>query len=222
MTLSDLEMESGMIRKKEASTKQICALAFEHVLVKNIASTDPDFAQAFLEKTFMLMAAAGFHRSYAEASFRHINQRFLELLRGVRPAKSAKRDFRREIANSVEAPQGVVEACLSAAARTCLEWCIFLRVASYAQALLSHAQAKGKTLKRMARQLEAALPRNRLLQLSSKVALPLRSRACGAPRPLPVPLRLRLPWLLPKPLRAALPPPSHSLVDYVRCALDVP
>ncbi len=81
MTLSDLEMESGMIRKKEASTKQICELAFERVLEKNIASTDPDFAQAFSEKTFMLMAAAGFHRSYAEASFKYIYQRFIELLR---------------------------------------------------------------------------------------------------------------------------------------------
>ena len=102
---------------------------------------------------------------------------FNKLLGGVRPAKSAPRNFRIEIANSVDATQEVVEACLSAAARTFLRWCIFSRAAFYAQAMLPHAQAKGANLKRVARQLDAALPRPRSLQLSSMVALLLRSRA---------------------------------------------
>ncbi len=127
MTLTDLEMASGMIRKRDASLKEICALAFQGLLARKHASTDAGFAEAFLKETFRLMAAAGFHQSYAEDSFRDINQHFKELLKSLGPAVSATRNFRKEIANSGQGTQEVIEACLIGAARTCLQWCIFLR-----------------------------------------------------------------------------------------------
>ncbi len=125
MTLTDFEVERGMIRSYTASVGQFAERAVANLLSKGRATEDTDFAVAFVDAVIGLMSRAGYRESYAKSpEFESSLRKFLDTaLRDHRhrPANDAtRRNIQSELVSSGDVANGTKVACLSASVRTSL------------------------------------------------------------------------------------------------------